>query len=214
MYELHLFKLLGFSNKDYATYKIISTSKKRNAGAWFFNNLWFPLLVVISPIGLTIVHHYFNTVAYQKTFLEILISGSFTLLGINVIRTASTAISEKLDESMIPAQLSGQVEGLIPEINSIKSKLDRRVWFITFGGWALYLLQIGQFVNTSHSFIYLILVIVIILTFTSILYGRFIFLMKTNVFDTEEVVSLLFGKLIRQRDDFNQLEDLLKKQGL
>lgn len=213
-YELHVFRMLGLSNKDYTTFKIVSTAKRKNAGAWFFNNLWFPSLVILSPIILTIVHVYFNTVAYNKSLLEILISGSLTLMGINVIRTASTSVSEKLDESMVPNQFASQTAGLVSEINAIKSKLERRVWFITFGGWFLYLLQIGQFVNASHPIIYLVLVIVVILTLVSVLYGRFIFLMKTNLFDTQEAIGLLFGRLINQNDEFTHLEETLKNQGL
>jgi hypothetical protein len=213
-YQLHLFRLFGFSNKDYATFKILSTSKKRNSGWWFFNNLYFPLMVIVSPIILTIVHNYYNTVAYNKSFIEIIISGSLTLLGINIVRTASTAIGEKLDGTNIPAQLKDQIDSLIAEIDSIKSKLDRRVWFISFFGWGLYLLQIGQFVNNSHSFVYVILLVVIILAITSVLYGRFIYLMKTNIFDREEVVTLLFGKLLSAKDDFTQLESVLQNQGL
>jgi hypothetical protein len=81
-------------------------------------------------------------------------------------------------------------------------------------GWGLYLLQIGQFVNTSHPVIYLILIVAVLLTGASILYGHFIYLMKTNLFDREEVITLLFGQLLNQKNEFNQLEELLKKQGL
>jgi hypothetical protein len=214
LYELHIFRILGFSGKDYATFKIVSTSKHKNSGTWLFNNFYFPLMVVVSPFILTLVHNTYNTVAYKKTLLEILISGSFTLIGINVIRTASTSISEKLDDSKVPTQFKDQIDNLFGEIDGIRNKLERRVWVISYIGWGLYLLQIGQFVNDSSWVIYIILSIVIILTLASIIHGRFIFLMKTNLFDKEEVVMLLFGKLLGQKNDFKQLEELLKNQGL
>lgn len=214
IYELHLFRVLGFSMKDYATFKIVSTSKQKNSGTWFFNNLYFPVMIIVSPIILTIVHNSFNTVAYHKSFLEILISGSLTLLGINVVRTASTAISEKLDGSKVPQQFADQIDNVFGEIEGIKSKLERRVWIISFTGWGLYLLQIGQFINDSNNLVYLILVCVILLAIASILYGRFIYLMKSNLFDKEEVITLLFGKLLNSKNEFTHLESQLKKQGL
>ncbi|RZK04195.1 MAG: hypothetical protein EOO43_22675 [Flavobacterium sp.] len=214
VYEYHLFRILGFSLKDYTTFKIASAAKQKNAGVWFFNNLWFPILVIVSPITLTFVHKFWNTVSYSKSLLEILIGGSLTLLGINVLRTSSTAISEKLDKTKVPSQFSEQVDYLIDEIEMIRSKLERKVWIATFLGWGLYLLQMGQLINVNSSMIYIVFVCVVLLTFTSILYGRFIFLMKTNLFDKEEAIRLLFSKLINQKDEFNRLEDLLKSQGL
>jgi len=213
-YELHLFRIFGLSAKDYATFKIASTAKRRNAGVWFFNNLYFPLMVIISPIVLTIVHNFFNTVEYNKSLIEILISGSLTLLGINVLRTASTAITEKIDDSIVPPQLTDKINDVFVEIDTIRSKLERRIWIITFFGWGLYLLQIGQFVNAKHSFIYVILISVALLTTASILHGRFIYLMKTNFLDTEEAITLLFTKLLNSKNEFNKLENLLKSQGL
>jgi len=213
-YQVHLFRLLGFSNKDYATFKIISTSKKKNAGWWFFNNLYFPLMVVVSPFILTLVHDYYGTVSYKKSLLEILISGSLTLLGINVVRTASTSLGEKLDDSSIPSQFRDQIDNLLGEIQAIKNKLERRVWFISFVGWGVYLLQIGQFINSGKSIIYLILLFVIFLVIASVIYGRFIYLMKLNILDKEEVVTLLFGKLLTTQDDFAKLKNVLNNQGL
>ncbi|SDP45854.1 hypothetical protein SAMN05428975_1302 [Mucilaginibacter sp. OK268] len=213
-YEVHLFKLLGFTNQEYSTYKIVSIARQKKTKSWFFNNLYFPSMVIISPIFLTIIHNYFNSFAYHKTVTEILIGGSVTLLGINVIRTASTAISEKLIPANVPENFVGRITDLIDEIDIIRNKLERRVWSLSSIGWLLYILQIGQFVNTSHPFIYVILVLVIGLTLISVLHGRFIVLMKTNILDTEDSVTLLFGRLLSQKNDFTDLESKLKEQGL
>ncbi len=213
-YEVHLFKILGFTNQEYSTYQIVATARQKRTNLWFFNNLFFPGMVIVSPIFLTIIHNYFNTVAYHKPLTEILIGGSLTLLGINVIRTASTTISEKLIPGNVPENFAGRITDLIDEIDIIRNKLERRVWYLSFGGWGLYILQIGQFVNTSHPFIYVILALVIVLTLVSVLHGRFIVLMKTNILDTEESVTLLFGRLLSQKNDFTDLESKLKEQGL
>lgn len=213
-YEVHLFKFLGFTSQEYSTYQIVATARQKRTNLWFFNNLYFPSLVITSPILLSIIHHYFNSIAYHKSLTEILIGGSVTLLGINVIRTASTAISEKLVPNNIPENFVGRVSELVEEIDIIRSKLERRVWYLTYSGWFLYILQVGQFVNTSHPIIYVILAIVISLTLISVLHGRFIVLMKTNILDTEESVTLLFGRLLSQKNDFTDLESKLKEQGL
>lgn len=213
-YQLHLFYLMGFTKKEYATYKIVSVSKNRNRLGWLFNNLAFPLLVIISPWILTWVHYYFGTIKFNKTIVEILIGGSVTLLGINVLRTTSTSVADKLDEPKVPMQYNGQLDTLYEEINAIKNKLDRRSWILTFLGWGMYLLQIGQFVDTSRGIIYFVIFFAVILMLVSVIHGRFIYLMKTNLFNQEKMVSLLFSKLLSQGDEYNDLENQLKNLGI
>lgn len=213
-YEYHGFRIIGFSKKDYTTYKTVSVSKIRSSDNWFFNNLYFPVMVIISPVLLIAIHYFFNTIAYNRSLLDILITGSLTLLGINVLRTASTTMSEKVD---LPDKRSADIskyEKLILEVDDIRSKLDRRTWVLTLIGWLVYFSQVGQFVTNSHSVIYIFVIGVILLTFVSIIYGRFIFIMKTNVLGNDEVAKALFGSLPNQSNDYDELKNRLNKQGV
>lgn len=214
-YELHFIKLLGFSEKDYTTFKVISISKKKTAGMWFTNNLYFPLFVIFLPYSLTIVHQLFNTITFDKSLINICISGSITLLGINVLRTSSTIISEKLKYNNVPPDLAPNIEEVELEILAIKKKLATRSWILSVAGLILYFLQIGLFINDSNIIAaYGCVFIICILSLFSILLGRFISLLETNVFDKEEAIRLLFRKLITQKEDYSKLETQLTQQGI
>jgi hypothetical protein len=214
IYELHLFKLLGFSANDYSTYKIASLSKRTNRDIWIFNNVLVPVGIIISPYLLTLIHDYFGTVAYSKSIFDILISGSLTLLGINVLRTASTSLSENIDNTKIPKQLVSDFNALQNKIEDIRSKLYRKSWSLTAIGALFYLLQIGQFVNSSNNAMYFVLFFVLFISVYSIFCARFMSLMKSNFIQNEEVIPMLFNRLLKKRDDFNNLEEQLRKKGI
>ena len=214
IYEVHLFRLIGIRRNEYATFQIISIPKKNTKTTWLFNNLYFPLIVIFFPYILTIVHIAFNTIPFNKSFLDLAITGSFTMLGINVLRSASTNVTEKFDDLKIPDEYAGNLGTLKDQLNGIKGKLRSMVVAFTFVGGALYLIQVGQFINSTNNWIYLFFAIILICTSLSIIFGRLIYLIETNFMDNDEVVRLLFKKLINQTNDFNQLADQLSKQGL
>lgn len=214
IYELHFFRLLGFSEKDYTTFKVISISKKKTSGVWFTNNLYFPLVVIFLPYILTIVNYCFQTTTFNKSWVNICISGSITLLGINVLRTSSTIISEKLKYDNVPIDLVPKIEEVESEILAIKKKLATKSWILSIIGLILYFLQIGLFINDSKNAVYWFIVIICLLSLFSIFLGRFISLLETNVFDKEDAIRLLFKKLITQKEDYSKLETQLTNQGL
>lgn len=213
-YELHFFRILGFSEKDYTTYKVISISKKKTSGVWFTNNLYFPIVVIFLPYVLTLANYCFHTTTFDKSIINICISGSITLLGINVLRTSSTVISEKLKYDNVPAELMHKVEEVESEILAIKKKLATRSWILSVLGLILYFLQIGLFVNDTSNAVYWFVLIICSLSLFSIFLGRFISLLETNVFDKEDAIRLLFKKLITQKEDYSKLEEQLTNQGL
>lgn len=214
VYEVHLFRLIGIRKNEYATFQIISIPKKYAKSTWLFNNLYFPLTVIFFPYILTIVHIAFNTIPFNKSFLDLAITGSFTMLGINVLRSASTAVTEKFDDFRISDEYAGNLGALKDQLNGIKGKLRSMVVAFTFVGGALYLIQVGQFINSTNNWIYLFFAIIFLCTSLSIIFGRLIYLIETNFMDNDEVVKLLFKKLNDQTNDFNQLADQLSKQGL
>jgi len=214
MYELHFFKMLGFNEKDYTTYKVVAISKSKTANIWFTNNLYFPLVVIFSPLLLTIVHYCFNTTPFNKSVVEICISGSITLLGINVIRTSSTIIAEKLRYDNVPSEFINKIDEVEAEINALKKKLATKSWILTTIGSFLYFLQIGLFITNKSSAVYWFIFGIIVTSLFSILLGRFISLLETNIFEKEDAIRLLFRKLITQKDDYQNLESQLNNQGL
>jgi len=214
IYEKHLFRLIGFSSKEYATIKIIAYSKKQNAKVWYFNNFFFPLCIVYIPYTATIIHNHFQTVPFSKTLLELTITGSLSLVGLNVLRSASTYISEKLDESKIPNQFSNNIDLLKSELSAIKGNLKTFVFALTVIGTLLYIIQAIQLINGTNNVIYYFISVIGLVTFLSILVGRFIYLMETNFFDNEDVVILLFQVVNNQKNEFESLKNQINKIGL
>jgi|GEM_PF-3028488 len=210
----HIFWLVGFSSKEYATIKIISFSKKRNAKVWFFNNLFFPVLIIYAPYIASIIHRKFGTLSFDKSLLELTITGSLSLVGINVLRSASTYIAEKLDESKVPLEYAGSLDNLKSEISAIKGTLKSWVFLLTVLGAFLFLIQAIQLINGDHEAIFYFVLVITVVTALSILAGRFIYLLETNYFDNEEVVRLLFRVVKNQKTDFDKLEGEIKKMGL
>ncbi len=214
IYEIHLFHIIGIKKDEYATFQIISITKRKSRRTWFINNLYFPLIVIFFPYILTIIHIAFNTISFNKNLIDLAITGSLTMLGINVLRSASTAVTDKFEDPKNFEKYEGDLANLKDQLNGIKGKLRSMVVAFTFLGGALYLIQVGQFINSSNGWIYLFFALIVICTTVSIVYGRMIYLIETNFLDNDEVVKLLFTKLDNQTNDFNQLAEQLAKQGL
>lgn len=214
IFEIHFFYLLGFSKKYYAAYQIISKNKRRNRGNWMLNNLIFPLLVIFIPFVLKIVSDCFNVFAFDKSYTTIFIGGSLTLLGINIIRTSSTIISEKLNYENVSAEFQTKINDIDLEINTLKKRLNSWSWVLSILGTFLYILQVASLINDSNSTINWFVTAIILVFLLSIFFGRFISLMETNLFEKEEFATLLFSKLITIEKDYTELADTLKNQGL
>lgn len=214
IFEIHFFWILGFSKKYYAAYRIISKNKRRNRGNWMINNLVFPILVILTPFILKIVSDCFKVIEFQKSYTSILIGGSLTLLGINIIRTSSTIISEKLNYENVPSEFQKKISDIDSEIGTLKKRLNSWSWVLSFLGSFLYFLQVGLLINDSHNAVYWFVAIIILVFLLSLFFGRFISLMETNLFEKEEFTKLLFSKLITLEQDYNELESTLTKQGL
>lgn len=213
-FEVHFFWLLGFKSKYYAAYKIIAANKKRNKSIWMLNNFIFPVIVIISPYILTIISEYFHTIEFTKSFTAILIGGAISLLGINVLRTSSTIISEKLNYDNIPSEYSSKVSEIENEINTLKKRLTGWSWVLSAIGFLFYFIQTAQLINDTNKVVYWFLLGILIVLLLSLFFGRFISLMESNLFDREEFTKLLFSSLITQNNDYNELEIQLKNQGL
>jgi len=213
-FEVHFFWLLGFSSKYYAAYKIIAINKKKNQSVWLLNNVIFPIIVILSPYILTIISEHFHTIEFTKSFTAILIGGAISLLGINVLRTSSTIISEKLNYDNIPSEYTSKVTEIENEINTLKKRLTGWSWVLSVIGFLLYFIQTAQLINDTNNVVYWFLLGILIVLLLSLFFGRFISLMESNLFDREEFTKLLFSSLITQNNDYNDLALQLKNQGL
>jgi hypothetical protein len=216
IYKRHLFKIIlfGFTDKDWDTFKIISESKKRNAGAWYENNLVFPLVVVFCPLLFTLTSKYFEKFNFDKGLIEIAISGSLTLVGINILRSAIAGAAEKLDESKIPPDLKDAWPEVVSEINAMKQKLKGRANVFSFVAALFYLIQILQLVQNIEPQIYVAIFMFTAMTAACIILGRFIFLLDTNFLDNSDTAQVLFQCLRNQPADFNNMKDQIAKEGL
>lgn len=214
VYKKHGFLLLGFNKKDYATFQMLSASKKKSRSTWFENNLGWPLFVIFLPWGFALLHRGFNTVAYDKTLLDIAISGSLTLVGINVLRSTFILISDRLDDTKIPEELKDGWPEVLGEIKGMKEKIKWKVWFFSVVGTVLYVIQVTQMVNATVSYIYYILLGIVYIAIVSIFLARFIFLLETNFLEDRDLVEMLFSCLRTQKDDLQKMKTKLAKQGI
>lgn len=214
LYKKHCFLLLGFRKKDYATFQMLSASKKKSRSTWFENNLGWPLFVIFLPWGFALLHRAFNTVAYDRTILEIAISGSLTLVGINVLRSTFILISDRLDDSKIPEHLKDAWPEVLAEIKGMKEKIKWKVWFFSVVGTVLYVVQVIQLINTTEPYVYYVLIGIVYIAIVSIFLARFIFLLETNFLEDKDLIEMLFRCLKSQKNDYENMKTKLAKQGI
>lgn len=214
-YQYHLFKILGYNVIQYKTFKAASLLNARNFKNWFFNNFYFPLIVVIStPLLLFAFHTFFKSIPYNKGIIEIFITGSITLLGLNVLRTSLTTTTEQL---VMPDRNNpdlNKYDKLLLDFLDLRTTLDRRAFWLTFFGWIFYVAQIGQFVNNSNWVIYIFIILVLLLMVASVINARFIFIMKGNLASDDDLMRTLFGSLPNQTNDYDNLKNLFQQQSL
>lgn len=213
-YQLLFFKIIGFNNNEITTFKIVTHTKKRTARVWYINNLIFPLTVIFLPYVFTLLHYMFDTIDFNKSIQDICISGALTILGINVLRTSSTVFSEKNKHENVPPDLLGNINEVELEIHAMKKRLAARSWVFSVIGMFLYLSQICNFVKNDGFFVYFIISAIVIVSLISIMLGRFISLLETNIFETEDAIRLIFQKLVSRPETYENLKSTLIKQGL
>ncbi|MFD2524163.1 hypothetical protein [Emticicia soli] len=204
--------MLIFSKNEISTLKLALNSKKRKRLLWFANNLIFPLFIIYIPILLTLISHDFGKIQFDKGLLELTITGSFTLLGINVMRTGLVLANEKISEQHIPKEIAGSI---LEDIESIKAKLRLTINLFTFIGAFLYLIQVGSLLNPKiKPQVYYYVSAIIILSLFSVIIGRFITVIQTNFFDNENLIAEYLKSLgYNNNKDFVDMEQQIKTQG-
>lgn len=178
------------------------------------NNVIFPICVILSSALWIIISDNYETIDFDKSFITILISGAISLLGINVLRTSSTIISEKLNFDIIPSEFASKASEFEREISTLKKRLTGWSWVLSCIGFFLYFIQTGQLINDTNNVVYWFLAGILLVLVLSLFFGRFISLLESNIFDKEDYTKLLFSCLITQNNDYKELEDKLKNQGL
>jgi hypothetical protein len=214
LYIRYFFYIITFTKKEYTTFEIISFTKKRQSSHWYFNNLFFPILTIFSPLLFYFIDIYFNSIEFKKSVLDLAISGSITLMGLSVLRSAATSFTDKIDNDELTEQGRIIRTQVIKEIDVLKNKLIRISWILTFLGWLFYVIQVVQMVNTKNNAIYWFLFIFILVSGLSIFIGRFMYLVDTNYYQNDAIIELLFEKLREQKSEGEALRDELESKGL
>ncbi|GGC43010.1 hypothetical protein GCM10011386_39140 [Parapedobacter defluvii] len=179
---------------------------------WYANNLIIPIVIIYSPYLLTLLSAHFHKVNFTKSFYELSITGALSLLGINVIRTSSSLLSEKLNENKIPPEFLKNVTG---DIESVRTKL--RLWAImlTFIGGIFYFVQAGTLLDAKETVVKWYVLSFFILCFFSIFIGRIITAIQSNFTDNDNLIAI-WMKLLNYKgeEEYANLKNLAEKGGL
>ncbi len=73
---------------------------------WLINNVAIPLIILYLPYVFTLINEDFGSIIFHKTFQNLTLTGSLTMLGINVMRANLTSVSVYFGES--DPSVSGQ----------------------------------------------------------------------------------------------------------
>lgn len=195
MIRIYVLWIFGLNKSECESLKLISDTKKKYAYNWYFNNVVFSLIIIFTPFLFTIIHRRFGTLSYEKDLLDIALSGSLSLTGLNILRSASTMIAEKLDESKMYENNKEAWSQVKQEIFTIKNKLNIAVFVLTIAGTLSYLFQVTTMVNRSDDAIYWFLFGFVVIFLISVLIGRSLHLMNTNFTDNEDTIRLWHNQL-------------------
>lgn len=179
--------------------------KKTGRKYWYFNNIFIPILIVYTPFLLTEISKDFQVIHFSKTLIELTLTGTFTMIGINVIRTNMTLVNEALEATHIPDKSMFMV--LVKDAESIKSKLRSWIQLLTWTGAIAYLLEVASLIDPKKPAITPYLIGVIIMFLISVFFGRLIYVMQTNFADDESKIKAWKDSMIRKGHiQFKQLE--------
>lgn len=202
-----------FKREDLATYEVVAHVKRKNTGQWYFNNLIFPVLTIFSPIFLYFFGLESKTFVFNRDLVDFVISGSLTLMGLSVLRSAHTNIKDDVDESLLSGHGLAIRKKIVEKINSLRGRLVRWSWVLTSFGWLCYVVQVGQIISKSSSHIQSYIVIFFVASGASIFIGRFMYLMDTNFLENSAATTLLCEIFKEDKSEEEILRNQLKNQG-
>lgn len=210
-----ILRFMGIGVKEYDALKTISSPKKKLAHNWYVNNVVFPITFsLLVPSLLSGIHTWFGTISYDKSFTDIVLSGSFTLSGLNILRSASTMVAERLDDSKLSDPIKILWLQVREDVAIIKNKLDLALNYLTYAGIISYLLQVSQIIRGTNSVIYVFIIVFCFIFLVSVLIGRLVFVFNANFLSNEDVVKLLYTNISGQSYDNSSLTDKVKQGGL
>lgn len=209
-----LFYCFFFKKEDIAAYEVVAHVKKKNTGQWYFNNLIFPILTVFSPMLLYFFSVDSKTFIFNRDITDFVISGSLTLMGLSVLRSAHTNIKDDVDDSLLSGHGLAIRNKILEKVNSLRGKLVRWSWVLTSFGWLFYVVQVGQIISKNSSYIQSYIIIFFIASGASIFIGRFMYLMDSNFLENSAATTLLCEIFKEDKSEEEVLRNQLKNQGL
>jgi hypothetical protein len=191
--------VLWFNQEEREALMVISNKKSKTKSDWYLNNVGWSLLTITFPFFFTLIHLQGGNIAFNKSLLEILFGGSLSLTGFNIIRSASNAVSEKLDESGIYKSDKDAWNVVKREIITIKTRLTNYGNLLSFVGGGIYVAQAMQIIDTKRGSAYWFLIGFLIVFFLSVVVGRLTHLMNMNFVEQKDIVMHWY-KLLESKD--------------
>lgn len=207
-----LYTLLFFPKSERQIITIASESKKKKNSLWYKSNLVAPLLIIYAPYFFTRVSEDFGVLNFHKGLIDLTLTGSFTLLGINVMRTSLTLINEKIDYSLLPEEITKRFG---EDVEAAKSRLRFYITALTWIGGIFYVIQVCSFIDASNTKVYYYLPLILLFCLLSVVVARHITVVQTNFLDDKQFVSDSISKLsYNHKSDLKSLETIATEEGL
>ena len=203
------FFAIVFNEKEAETIQLAIEAKQAAKKYWYINNIITPIIILYLPYILTLVSEDFHIINFKKSLVQLTLTGAFSMIGINVMRTNLTLVNETIKPTHIEDK--SIFEGLLKDIESIKSKIRSWILLLTLLGTLAYFIQVGNFMDTNNSNITPYLIAAIILFTLSVFFGRLISIVQTNFADDESKVRAWVNSLAKkQSNDFSSLKEETK----
>jgi hypothetical protein len=207
-----LYTLLLFSRNERDIIKLAVDSKSKKSLIWYRTNLAYPLIIIYFPIILTFVSKDFGKLDFSKSIWELTLTGSFTILGINIMRNSLTYINEKLNTDHLPPNI---IENFNEDVETTKSGLRNCINYLTILGAILYFLQVGLFIDPKSAAVGPYILLIVVICFISVILGRHITVVQANFLDGSERVSTQVRQMkYNHSSDLKTLESTVLKEGL
>jgi hypothetical protein len=198
-----------FNKKEADTVLLAIEAKKGAKKYWYINNIITPIGILYFPYLLTLVSKDFGIITFNKTLIQLTLTGAFSMIGINVMRSSLTSVNEAIQKTHITDD--ELFNGLIKDVESIKSKLRSLILFLTLLGTLAYFIQVANFIDPQNQHIYPYLFAVIIIFLVSIFFGRLISVVQTNFLDDKSIVEAYIASLaLNHTAEFNSLKEETK----
>lgn len=204
---------LLFNKKDSEIINVALNHSSSNLKYWVVNNIITPLIILYLPFLFTMVSEDFNINLVSKSWQQLTLTGTFTMIGINVMRANFTSVNEILTNDSF--QNDPGFKELFAHTETLKSKLRSWVHILTILSSFFYFIQVGAFINADDQKSYKYMVIFGIVFFFSVFIARILSVIQSNFTKDEEITRGLIEIMNLQRKaSYNNLKNEISKGGI